>query len=86
MISELVYLSIGIGVLIYRNWCTYLSELVYLWQIKIMIFIDKISCKSIKNKNIKNKTPSLREWKRRRERGGEYTNGNYDHHQSSRTN
>jgi hypothetical protein len=35
-----------------------------------MIFIDKISCKSIKNKNIKNKTPSLREWKRRRERGG----------------
>jgi hypothetical protein len=51
-----------------------------------MIFIDKISCKSIKNKNIKNKTPSLREWKRRRERGGEYTNGNYDHHQSSRTN
>jgi hypothetical protein len=37
-----------------------------------MIFIDKIGFKSIKNKNIKNKTSSLREWKRR-ERGGSLT-------------
>jgi len=41
-----VYLYIGIGVLIYRNWCTYISELVYLYRAKALLYKAFLSLKN----------------------------------------